>query len=111
MPEKNFKFWLDGESFAFVEFVTTNGKVTRFVVRLIHIVDGKPVDVLRYDTAHGKPHRDLLKRNGELLEKEWFEDTDLDAALTMAIKEIKVQYDQRIKDFFRQGLPGNFHQD
>ena len=56
-----------------VQFSLEGGRVLRFVVQYETRLADKYVPVVRYDTAHGTPHRDLLDINGNSLEK-----TDLD---------------------------------
>ena len=36
------------------------------------IIDGEIYPVVRYDCAHGRPHRDLLDARGRNLDKLWF---------------------------------------
>lgn len=60
-----------------------------FVVRLGQFRDGVDTDVVRYDTAHGKPHRDLVSPTGRLREKFWFEDLSFETAMNRAIKDFR----------------------
>jgi hypothetical protein len=43
--------------------------------------------VVRYDTAHGKPHRDILTPDGEQ-SKNWFEGYSVADVLTIGQKDI-----------------------
>lgn len=43
--------------------------------------------VVRYDTAHGKPHRDILHPDGEQT-KDWFEGYSVAEVLTIGQKDI-----------------------
>ena len=70
-----------------VRFTTTHGHVTEFVVQLEVQLGASWRAVVRYNTAHGRPHRDLYRNDGSVT-KQWL-DMSLDDALTHAIKEIK----------------------
>ena len=42
------------------------------------------------DTAHGRPHRDLLDQHGLTIDKEWMpERTDLNDALNYAYRDLR----------------------
>ena len=70
-----------------IRFTTTRGHVTKFVVQLEVQRESLWQPVVRYNTAHGRPHRDLYRKDGSVA-KQWL-DLTLDDALTYAIKEIK----------------------
>lgn len=60
------------------------GEVTKFVVQLEYNVgDEKWLPVVRYDSAHDRPHRDTLDPNGETIKKEWLDEL-LGHAVNMA---------------------------
>jgi len=67
-----------------------------FVVRLVHVRDSIDVDVARYDTAHGLPHRDLVSPDGRLRQKDWLEGLCSNDALTFAIDDFKENYEEYI---------------
>lgn len=48
--------------------------------------------VVRYDTAHGFAHRDLLNRKGEVVEKTPLFDQDYNNALTFAESDLKANW-------------------
>mgnify|MGYP001596431586 CR=1 FL=1 len=48
------------------EHVRIGNKIISFVVQIEFNVDGKWHPVVRYDTAHGFAHRDLLRPHGKL---------------------------------------------
>ena len=70
-----------------VRFITTRGRVTEFVVQLEVQTGSEWRPIVRYNTAHGRPHRDLYRIDGSVT-KQWL-DMSLNEALTYAIKEIK----------------------
>ncbi|MCA1667010.1 MAG: hypothetical protein LC793_06345 [Thermomicrobia bacterium] len=51
------------------------GEVARFVVQLEYTIgDDRWLPVVRYDSAHGRPHRDILNPGGETIKKEWLDE-------------------------------------
>jgi len=51
------------------------GEVKGFVVQLEYNIGGDTwAPVVRYDSAHGRPHRDILDPSGETVEKEWLDE-------------------------------------
>ncbi|MGH8010682.1 MAG: DUF7718 family protein [Candidatus Binatia bacterium] len=71
MPSKEYRRRLDdtGLEWIRVRFATEGGQVTAFTVQYETIIDDKPVPVVRFDTAHGFPHLDVLDRRGRVVEK------------------------------------------
>jgi len=45
-----------------------------FAVVLLAFLSGKWINITRYDTAHGTPHRDILGANQGLRFKRWMDD-------------------------------------
>ncbi len=70
-----------------IRFTTVRGQVTVYTVQYETTINGKRVPVLRYDNAHGVPHRDFLDIRGDAANKEWFPDLDNGEALTQAIAD------------------------
>jgi hypothetical protein len=70
-----------------VQFTTARGRVTKFVVQLEVRVNSEWRPVVRYNTAHGRPHRDIYRTDGSVL-KQWL-DLGFSEALTYAVREIK----------------------
>ena len=60
MRKVNFKNWLDDANILRVSFEVERGNVKRFVVQLESCLNQTWHPVVRYDTAHGFVHRDLL---------------------------------------------------
>ena len=101
MPVREFRIWLGDRVYMAVEFETVHGEVVWFVVRLMLCTAADDQCVVRYDTAHGKPHRDLLSRTGRLVEKEWLLGMDFEEALEHAIRELKANHESYIAGFLR----------
>lgn len=49
---------------------TEKGRVTGFLAQYETTFEGQRTPVMRYDTAHGFAHRDVLNRQGEVIEKQ-----------------------------------------
>ena len=65
------------------------GVVTRFVVQYEAMIKNEWNPIVRYDTAHGFAHRDLLHPGGET-EKQPLYLPSLNLALTFAIQDLKM---------------------
>ena len=94
MPDKDYEIVLPSGARVIVSIRMVGGRVVSFVVRLvIHQTNGER-DVARYDTAHGKPHLDLLDRSGKVKEKRWLDIDDFETALTHAVEDFKANYEE-----------------
>lgn len=64
----------------------SDGGVTQFVVQYETWVaaTGAFLPVMRFDTAHGRPHLDRLDREGNVVEKEWLDHLGRDQAMRYA---------------------------
>ena len=67
-----------------------------FVVQYELLIENKWVPVVRYDTAHGYAHKDLINPDGSK-EKTFLGEVDLNEALTLADKDINENW-ERYKD-------------
>lgn len=91
-----------------VRFTVTTGIVVAFTVQYEtprSDAEDEHSPVVRYDTAHGRPHRDLLDARGETIEgsKLWLPaHLSFNAALTYAIDEITRNWQSYRDDFFRR---------
>ncbi len=69
------------------------GQVNRFVIQYETVIGDMFHPVVRYDCAHGFPHRDILDHRGDLLEKKPLaEQINLNAAFQEAMDEIKTEW-------------------
>lgn len=75
-----------------VEFTSDGANVLDFVVQLEVVVEGVLQPAVRFDTAHGFPHMDILNPRGRLIEKKPLS-MPLKQALTFAIDDIKVNWE------------------
>ncbi len=78
----------DAEDRLRVEAAIERGRVDRFVVQYEAHIRGKWRAVVRYDTAHGFPHRDMMhpRRSAD---KVALAISDLNAAMTFAIQDVQ----------------------
>jgi hypothetical protein len=84
---------------------TEKGKVIEFVVKLMSIYKDEWHEVLRYDSGHGCPHKDILDRNRKVKRKVWYDFLDNGQALTMAILDLKENcgfYKERYKKWLKE---------
>ena len=90
MGEREFLIYLDPETrlCRYRHYHVSDGKqITEFRIQLEIFVDGNWLVVVRYDTAHGKAHRDILHPNGEQT-KDWFEGYSVVEVLTIGQSDI-----------------------
>jgi hypothetical protein len=97
-------FTPDGDAVR-VRVARTDGRVTWFVVQYeIFLVDRwRPV--VRDDSAHGRPHRDVLDWEGRVVDTQWFPaDVGNAAAFTIARDQIRRQW-RSFRDGFTRRKP------
>lgn len=74
MGEREFIVYLDPHERLnrYRHFHTWQGnQITEFRIQYEAFIDNNWHPIVRYDTAHGKPHRDILHPDGSEM-KEWF---------------------------------------
>lgn len=91
MPEEDFFQQLDdiGQERTRIVFYRDRRAVLTFTVQYETSIDDQFFPVVRYDSAHDRPHRDVLDRSGRLVRKEWLPDMDYNVALDFAIADIE----------------------
>jgi hypothetical protein len=62
-------------------------KIVEFRIQLETLVKDEWQAVVRYDTAHGRAHRDILHPDGTQ-SKDWFEGYTIEEVLTIGQKDI-----------------------
>jgi len=90
MPEREFLIYLDPEtrSCRYRHYHSARGrKISGFRIQLEILADGEWHPIVRYDTAHGKAHRDILHFDGTQT-KDWFESYSIEEVLTIGQKDI-----------------------
>ena len=90
MGEREFLIYLDPETrlCRYLHYHVSDGKqIVEFRIQFEIFVDGNWQAVVRYDTAHGHPHRDILRPGGKQI-KEWFEGYSVADVLTIGQRDI-----------------------
>jgi hypothetical protein len=90
MAEREFLIYLDPETrlcrYRHLH-VSERKKIVEFRAQLEILVEDEWHPVVRYDTAHGKAHRDVLHPDGSQ-SKDWFEGYTIEEVLTIGQKDI-----------------------
>ena len=84
------------------EHIIDRGKVRGFVIQYEFFTKNKWIPVVRYDTAHGYAHKDLINPNGSK-EKILLGKVDLNEALSLADKDISENW-ERYRDRYLRRL-------
>lgn len=74
-----------------MRFVKERGRVIEFVVQLECVIDDEWHAILRYDTAHGFAHRDVLYPDGTA-EKTSLSFSDYNEALSFAQLDLRTNW-------------------
>ena len=75
-----------------VFFETSHGVLLSYVVKLVVRQDDGYHEIIRFDTAHDCPHKDILGIDGKVKRKIWFEMLDNKQGLDVAVKDLKDNY-------------------
>lgn len=103
MPTISFEHTLASGVMTRVRITKERGHILSFMVQLECLVEGKWRPIVRYDTAHGFAHQDILKPDGTK-EKQTIPVTGFNEALTYAQRDIKNRwryYLERYKRWMR----------
>ena len=97
MRTVEFRRLLDNDSALRVAFETDHGQIIRFVVQLecVFAEDGEWLPIVRYDTAHGYAHRDVMHPHKKE-EKTKMSVQDYNEAFNLAMDDVvKQRFDYR----------------
>jgi len=103
--DKEYFLELEEKTITYVHFKTEKGDVTEFVVKLLSVFEGEWHEILRYDSGHGCPHKDILNIDGIVIRKIWYDFLNNGQALTMAIADIKDNfefYEERYQKWLKE---------
>jgi hypothetical protein len=92
VPDKAWELQLDdsGQEWVRVHLWISGGQVTDFMVQYETTLAGKLAPVVRYDTAHGYAHRDVLDRQGRTISKTPLgQHTSLNDAFQDAMQDVR----------------------
>jgi len=93
MPEHRYESYLDSDNYVYVYFSTEKKDVKSFTVKLRCKFDEQWYEVVRYDSGHGVPHKDILYPDGKNARKIWYHYMNNNQALDFALDEMKEQYE------------------
>jgi len=93
MPERRYEKYIDDENEIYVYFKTEKGIVVSFTVQLKCRIEGNWYEVVRYDSGHDVPHKDIILPDGSVGRKIWYRYLNNNQALDFAIDEITEQYE------------------
>ncbi len=99
MPSKDYRIWINETTYIVVDLVMVRGRVVSFVVRLMKIDGESEVNVARYDTSHGAPHRGVLGKRRGLIRKEWLFSMSLSKVMQDAIADFKLNYENYLQGY------------
>jgi len=106
MRTVEFRRFLDYDNALRVRFEAERGRIVRFVVQLEcqFVEDGEWTVVVRYDTAHGYAHRDLMHPSKKA-EKTAMPVQDYNKAFTIAVDDVtekRYLYRRRYEEWLNQ---------
>lgn len=101
MKEKTFIRWLGSEDRSRQVVVLDGGEITAFVVQYETLITGEWRPVVRYDTAHGFAHKDVLLPSGET-EKKIVVSYGYNEAFTSAEIDIKLNWQQYKEEYLKK---------
>ena len=81
--------------------VREQGQITEFTIQYEAEIDGIWHEIVRYDTAHGSPHRDLLHPDGSET-KELFEHYTNARVLTIGQNDIRKNWRRYREQYERE---------
>jgi hypothetical protein len=99
MPRKYYRIVLTDNVEIQVAFETSHGSLEGFVVKLVLTMGESIFELVRFDSAHGCPHKDTLNPNGEVVRKAWFDLLSNKQALDLGIKDLKDNYELYVERF------------
>jgi hypothetical protein len=105
MPGKEYFLEIEEGTIIYVYFKTEKGDVVEFVVKLLSLFEGGWHEILRYDSGHDYPHKDILNTDGGVIRKVWYDFLNNGQALTMAIADIKDNF-RFYKERYKKWLKG-----
>jgi hypothetical protein len=104
MTKKTYIFMLTDEDRKRHEHIIEKGKIVEFAVQYEIYHKNKWMPVVRYDTAHGYAHKDLLNPDGTQ-EKIFIGVADFNDALTVADRDIDENWVRYRERFLRRMKP------
>ena len=103
MQEIEYIFYLTSESTDRLRVFARKekGLITEFVVQYEAMIAGQWQPIVRYDTAHGFAHKDIIRPDGQKIKQPLYFET-YNLAFTYATIDIKANW-KRYREEFEQG--------
>ena len=101
MPPRTYRYEISENVFITIHFVTSKGHVTEFVIKLELLVEKKIYEVIRYDTAHGGTHKDILHPDGSKHDLVPYHYLDVETGFQFAAKDVKSNWKFYVERFLR----------
>lgn len=102
MDEKTYVQVVDTRDRIRVRFKKDRGRILEFVVQYETLVRDEWQAVVRYDTAHGKPHTDVIQPDGTK-EKRLLHFPNFNDAFSYAEEDIKTNWERYRQRYFQEG--------
>jgi hypothetical protein len=99
MPPKEFRVPFSHEVTLYVYFFNAGKVITEYVVKLLLNEKGKEYEVIRFDTAHGGPHKDVLRPDGSKEYVQTFYYLDNNQGLTFALDDVDEHWEFYVERF------------
>jgi len=103
--EQNYVIDLQEGGYIRIRRTSVRGKIIAFTAQYESFIEGEFRPAVRYDTAHGRAHRDTLDWNGRPIRgpKEWLpESMDFNEAFTFAERDLKAHWREYRAAFLRR---------
>ncbi len=99
MPQKVFEIVINPTTVIRVFQHSHLGRLVGFSVVLLILHEDEWIDVGRFDSAHGTPHRDVLGKTKGLREKVWYDEFTPRQVFALAIATFRKNHAQISHDF------------
>ena len=101
MRTKDYIYYLTPDDRKRFHLEMDRGRVIGFVVQYETLVGERWRPVIRYDTAHGYPHIDILNQRGRVVEKVELTHMDYKDALNFADYDVSSNWEAYKQKFFK----------
>jgi hypothetical protein len=92
MAKKFYQFNLDEANTVSVQFLTERRSIKEFVVKYYATIENINYEVIRFDSFHKCPHKDILRPDGSVERKVFYEFMSNKQGLNFAVLDIKENY-------------------
>jgi hypothetical protein len=103
MSEKEYLYYFTPERedrFRYYHYLT-QGRILRFTIQYEAHIGGKWHPIVRYDTAHRRPHKDMLHPDGSEKKIEFY-GYSRDEVLTLGERDIKANWQRYRSEYERE---------